>query len=289
MHWQCGSVRLNCGLQPLIMGVLNTTPDSFSDGGQFLSPEAALIRGREMIAQGADIIDIGGESTRPGAGPVDANVEMRRVMPVLEALATEPGIVISVDTTKAVVAREAIRLGACIINDISAMTADPAMTAVVRETGCGVVLMHMQGSPRTMQCDPQYADVVADVTTWLGERVSAAAMEGIEPEAIVLDPGIGFGKTTTHNVQLIAHLEHLAGLGRPVLTGLSRKRFIGTLAGGTDTRERLAGSLAALACAVLHGAHILRVHDVAESLQAVRVAAAIRTPPQASPLAENSL
>lgn len=288
MHWQCGSVRLNSGPMPLIMGVLNTTPDSFSDGGRFLSADAALLRAREMIAQGADIIDVGGESTRPGAEPVDAAVEMRRVLPVIEALAAGSRAVISVDTTKASVAREAVRLGACIINDVSAMTADPAMTATVRDTGAGVVLMHMRGDPRTMQDNPQYADVTGEVACWLAARMAAATAAGIAPEAVALDPGIGFGKTVTHNVELISRLDRIASLGRPVLAGMSRKRFIGALSGVPDAGGRLAGSLAALACAILQGATILRVHDVAESVQAARVAAAIRNPALIAALTEVS-
>ena len=288
MHWQCGSVRLNSGPMPLIMGVLNTTPDSFSDGGRFLSADAALARAREMLAQGADIIDVGGESTRPGAEPVDAAVEMRRVLPVIEALAAGSRAVISVDTTKASVAREAVRLGACIINDVSAMTADPAMPATVRDTGAGIVLMHMCGNPRTMQDNPQYADVAGEVAGWLAARMVAATDAGIAPEAIALDPGIGFGKTVTHNVELISRLDRLASLGRPVLAGMSRKRFIGALSGVPDAGGRLAGSLAALACAILQGATILRVHDVAESVQAARVAAAIRNPTLVATLTEGS-
>jgi len=264
MHWQCGKHRLNSGPLPLIMGVLNTTPDSFSDGGRFLSADAALARAREMIAQGADIIDVGGESTRPGAESVDALTESRRVLPVIEALAAESDVVISVDTSKAAVAREAVRLGACIVNDVSAMTADPAMTAVVRDTGAGVVLMHRRGNPRTMQDNPLYADVVEDVYAWLAGRIAAAVTAGIALECMALDPGIGFGKTAAQNVELISRLDRFADLGRPVLVGMSRKRFIGALAGGIpDAGGRLAGSLSALAGAVLRGAHVLRVHDVA--------------------------
>jgi len=289
MHWQCGNHKLNSGPLPLIMGILNVTPDSFSDGGRFLSTDAAIGRAREMLAQGADIIDVGGESTRPGAEPVDAAVEMRRVLPVIEALAIEPGVVISVDTSKAEVAREAVRLGASIINDVSSMTADPAMAAVVRDSGSGIVLMHMRGNPRTMQDDPQYADVVEDVASWLAGCMADAVEAGIAPEAIVLDPGIGFGKTAVHNAELISHLGRLAGLGRPVLAGMSRKRFIGALTGVPDAGGRLAGSLAALACAVLRGAHVLRVHDIAESVQAARVAAAIRNPALVPVLTEAAL
>lgn len=276
MYWQCRQDRLNIGAQPMIMGILNATPDSFSDGGCYLSVDAAVARGREMLAQGADIIDIGGESTRPGAAPVDAPTEMRRVLPVIEALAAVPGVRISIDTAKAAVAREALRAGACIINDVTAMEGDPDMAAVVRETGAGVVLMHMRGTPRTMQDAPQYGDVVVEVADWLAGRLAAAGVAGIAPEAVVLDPGIGFGKTAAHNIALIAGLDRIARLGRPVLAGLSRKRFIGLLSGVEEAADRVAGSLAALTAAILHGASILRVHDVAASVQAARVAAALR-------------
>ncbi len=276
MHWQCRQDRLIIGGQPLIMGILNATPDSFSDGGSYLSLDAALARGREMLAQGADIIDIGGESTRPGAAPVDARTEMNRVLPLIEALSAVPGTRVSIDTAKAAVAREAVRAGACIVNDVTAMEGDPQMAAVVRETGAGVVLMHMRGTPRTMQDNPMYADVVGEVAAWLAARLVAAGVAGIAPEAVVLDPGIGFGKTAAHNIALIAGLERITRFGRPVLAGMSRKRFIGLLSGVEVAGERMAGSLAALTAAILHGASILRVHDVAESVQAARVAAAVR-------------
>lgn len=276
MYWQCREARVAIGEQPLIMGILNTTPDSFSDGGAYLSVSAAVERGREMLDQGADILDIGGESTRPGAVPVDARTEMQRVLPVIEALSAENGVRISIDTTKALVAREAVQAGACIINDVTAMQGDSGMAAVVRETGAGVVLMHMRGTPRTMQDDPQYEDVVGEVSGWLESRLAAAVAAGIAPEAVALDPGIGFGKTVAHNVDLIAGLGRLVALGHPVLAGMSRKRFIGAISGVEEPAGRLAGSLAALTAAVLHGAAVLRVHDVAESVQAVRVAAAVR-------------
>jgi len=276
MHWQCREHQLSIGGQPLIMGILNATPDSFSDGGRYLSIDAALAKGREMLAQGADIIDIGGESTRPGAEPVDERTEMDRVLPVIEALCAAAGARVGIDTAKASVAREAVRAGACIINDVTAMEGDPRMAAVVRETGAGVVLMHMRGTPRTMQDAPRYGDVAGEVADWLSGRLAAAVAAGIAPEAVVLDPGIGFGKTTAHNIELIAGLGHLARLGRPVLAGMSRKRFIGALSGVEEAAGRLAGSLAALAAAILQGASILRVHDVAASVQAARVAAAVR-------------
>ncbi|HAS84007.1 MAG TPA: dihydropteroate synthase [Verrucomicrobia bacterium] len=276
MHWQCCHHRLNIGTEPLIMGILNTTPDSFSDGGRFVSVDAALARGREMLAAGANIIDIGGESTRPGADPVDVETECLRVLPIIEALAAETGAVISVDTMKARVAREALRCGAVIVNDVSGMVADPDMTGVVRETGAGVILMHMPGTPQTMQAHAHYGSVVDDVALWLASRLSDTLASGIAAEAIAIDPGIGFGKTTDHNLSLIAQLDWLGELGCPILVGVSRKRFIGELSGVTVADQRLAGSLAALTCAVLHGAHILRVHDVSESRQAALVAAALR-------------
>lgn len=288
MHWQCRDRKLNLDQRPLIMGILNVTPDSFSDGGRFLSAEIALSHARDMLAAGADIIDVGGESTRPGAAPVDANTEMSRILPIIETLAAETGAAISVDTSKVTVAREAVRLGACIINDISALTADPAMAGFVRESGAGVVLMHMQGNPRTMQNAPIYTNVVEDIFAWLSARIYAAKTAGISTASIAADPGIGFGKNVAHNIELIARLDRFTALGHPLLVGLSRKRFIGALTGTTETETRLAGSLAALTAAVLHGAQILRVHDVAESAQAARIAAAIRTPALVQSLMESA-
>ncbi len=277
MYWQCRNRKLECDSQPLIMGILNVTPDSFSDGGRFESTAAAIATARQMVGEGADIIDVGGESTRPGAAAVDAAEELRRVADVIEALAGDTDVVISVDTMKAAVAREAIQRGAHIINDVSAMTHDTEMVDVAGEFGAGVVLMHMQESPRTMQQSPHYGDVVADVREYLAKRIADATRAGLARETLAIDPGIGFGKTAEHNLQLIAQLEQFTALGQPLLVGLSRKRFLGTLT-GTPVEERLAGSLAGLAGSVLHGANIMRVHDVKESLQAVRIAAAIRNP-----------
>jgi dihydropteroate synthase len=276
MHWQCRQNRVALDGPPLMMGILNATPDSFSDGGSYLSVDAAVSRGRDMWHQGASIIDVGGESTRPGAEPVDEQTEMQRVLPVIEGLAAIPGLLISVDTTKASVAREALSAGACIVNDVSAMTGDPEMASVVRDSGAGVVLMHMRGTPRTMQDAPVYGAVVEEVTDWLAARLADACESGIASDAIVLDPGIGFGKTTEHNLMLIAQLDRLAALGRPVLAGMSRKRFIGELSDVAIASDRVAGSLAALTVAVMQGACILRVHDVAESRQAASVAVALR-------------
>jgi dihydropteroate synthase len=258
------------------MGILNVTPDSFSDGGQFADHAAAIAQAKQMLIDGADIIDIGGESTRPGAGPVDADEELRRVLPVIRALATETDAIISIDTSKATVARAALEAGAQIVNDVSAMSADPAMAATVAEFGAGVVLMHMQGTPREMQDNPQYDNVVSEICNYLQDRVSLAVAAGIAAEQIAIDPGIGFGKSTEHNLQILANLQQLTKIGQPLLVGLSRKRFIGILTEST-VENRLSGSLAGLTCAVLNGAGIMRVHDVGPSWQAGRIAAAIRS------------
>jgi dihydropteroate synthase len=271
--WQCRDRRIGLGTKPLVMGIVNVTPDSFSDGGRHARADAAARHGMEMLKAGADILDIGGESTRPGAAPVDGREELARVMPVVEALAGS-GAVLSIDTTKASVARAALEAGAHIVNDVSAMTADPAMAGVARDAGAGVVLMHMQGSPRTMQVAPSYGDVVAEVASYLAGRLRDLAAAGMPVEAMAVDPGIGFGKTTAHNLSLLAGLRALAQLGRPVVIGCSRKRFIGEVT-GRPVEGRMAGSLGAAAAAVLLGANVLRVHDVAESRDAALVAAAV--------------
>lgn len=273
MIWLCRDRALSLGGRPLVMGIVNVTPDSFSDGGQHATPEAAVAHGMRLLEEGADILDVGGESTRPGAAPVPEAEEAARVVPVIAALSAT-GAVISVDTTKAGVARRAVAAGAYVINDVSAMTHDAAMPAVARESGAGVVLMHMKGEPRTMQANPQYEDVTAEAFGFLRKRVAASEAAGLRPESLVLDPGIGFGKALEHNLQLLRDLPTLAAFGRPVLVGLSRKSFVGRLT-GRDVGGRLAGSLAALAYAVLRGAHIVRVHDVQETVEAVRVLAAL--------------
>jgi dihydropteroate synthase len=254
------------------MGILNVTPDSFSDGGAFADTERAVAHAQAMAAAGADIVDIGGESTRPGAAPVSAEEEIRRVVPVIEKLS---GLTISVDTMKAAVAERALTAGARIVNDISALRFDARMTDVVREAGAGVVLMHMQGTPRTMQVEPRYDDVVAEVRAFLAERIAFAESRGIKKSQIAIDPGIGFGKTVEHNLTLLAHLEMFCELGCPVLVGASRKSFIGKLL-TREPQERLAGSVAVAVWAVTHGARIVRVHDVAETVDAVRMAEAIQ-------------
>jgi dihydropteroate synthase len=255
------------------MGVLNVTPDSFSDGGQFLAPGAAVAHAEAMSADGADLVDVGGESTRPGAAPVPAEEELRRVMPVVEQLAAHGDIPMSIDTSKAVVARAATQAGAVLVNDVTALRGDPGMAAVVAESGAEVCLMHMLGEPRTMQDDPRYGDVVSDVKDFLEERLRFAVSEGIQEERVWLDPGIGFGKTLAHNLELLRRLDEIVAIGRPVVVGVSRKRFIGTLTGKSE-RERLAGSLAANVLGFQRGAHMFRVHDVAATKEALTVAAA---------------
>ena len=261
--------------RPLVMGVVNVTPDSFSDGGAFLAPDAAVAHGLELVRQGADLLDIGGESSRPGAAPVSAEEELRRVLPVVEALARRTAVPLSIDTYKAEVARAALAAGAHIVNDITALRGDPEMAGVVRQYRAGLILMHMQGTPATMQLNPQYDDVVRDICRFLQERLQAAADLGIAKEQVVLDPGIGFGKTLTHNLQILARLEEFQRLGRPVCLGVSRKGFLGQITGRPVDR-RLAGSLAAVCCALAKRAvQMVRVHDVEETVDAVKVFQAV--------------
>ena len=268
--WRCRSQTLTLGQTTCVMGILNVTPDSFSDGGAFFNPANATDRAIRMLEEGARIVDIGGESTRPGAQAVDAEEECRRVLPVVEALARRGAGLISVDTSKAVVAERALAAGAHIVNDVTALTGDPAMLSVVRRYGAGVVLMHMQGSPRTMQADPRYDNVVADIKAYLAGRLRDLTRSGLDPLTLAVDPGICFGKTVAHNLDLLRHLEELAELDRPILVGASRKSFLGKIT-GRDTSDRLAASLAAHAFAVLRGAHLLRVHDVKESCDLARI------------------
>jgi len=267
--------ELNPDGRVLIMGILNVTPDSFSNGGRFLSPDAAVKRALIMEKEGADIIDVGGESSRPGAEPVPVEEELRRVIPVLERLRGKLRIPISIDTTKAEVAEAALRAGASIVNDISALRFDPAMASVVAEFGAGLVLMHMLGTPKTMQQDPHYEDVVREVREFLAERALYAQSQGIPREAIAVDPGIGFGKTVEHNLELLRRLPELVELGFPVLVGPSRKSFIGAIL-GLGVEERLEGTLVACAVAVVRGADILRVHDVREVRRAADLALHLR-------------
>jgi dihydropteroate synthase len=265
--------------RPAVMGILNVTPDSFSDGGRYLAPAAAVAHARAMIDAGADIIDVGGESTRPGAAPVPVPEEIARVTRVIAALRTAaPHVPLSIDTRKAAVAEAAFAAGATILNDVSALTWDPAMAGLAARAGVPVILMHAQGTPETMQNDPRYGDVVAEVRGWLAARVAAARAAGIA--RIAIDPGIGFGKTLAHNLALLRAIPALAALGHPVLIGASRKRFIGLLGGAPgaplpDGAARMPGSVAVALHAARAGARILRVHDVAETVQALRLQAAL--------------
>ncbi len=260
---------------PSIMGVVNVTPDSFSDGGRFLAADAALEQALTLVREGASIVDIGGESTRPGSEPVSADEELRRVLPVIEALAGSVGVPISVDTMKADVARRALAAGATIINDVSALRYDDAMVDVVAGTGCPVCIMHMQGMPKTMQEDPRYDDVVGEVLRFLEERLAYLAGRGVREEQVMVDPGIGFGKTVAHNLALLDGLSRFTALGRPVLLGASRKRFLGAIL-GAEPGERVIGTVATTVIGFLAGAHVFRVHDVKPNFEALRVALAVR-------------
>ncbi len=270
--WQCRDRTLSL-TRPLVMGILNVTPDSFSDGGRLADCDAAVAHGLDLVAAGADILDIGGESTRPGATPVPVDEECRRVVPVIRELSRQCDRPLSVDTRKAAVAAAALEAGAVIVNDIQA-GGDPEMAATVRRAGAGWVLMHMQGAPATMQQAPHYADVVAEVLSALQGRVAAAMAAGVPAACLAIDPGIGFGKTTAHNLELLAALTRFVALGHPVLVGLSRKRFIGELTGAA-VDQRLAGSLAGLLWCAQQGVQILRVHDVGASCQALALTAAL--------------
>jgi dihydropteroate synthase len=261
---------------PTLMGVVNVTPDSFSDGGRFFEAGAAIDHGLGLAADGAAILDIGGESTRPGADPVPAAEELRRVVPVIEALAARApaGTRISIDTTKSEVAAAALDAGAAIVNDVSAFRFDPDLAGLTADRGVDCVLMHMLGEPRTMQEDPRYDDVVDEVRAFLEERLDAAVAAGVAEERVWLDPGIGFGKTVEHNLELLRRLNEIVAIGRPVVVGTSRKRFIGTLTGGKPEDQRLPGTIATNVLALERGASVFRVHDVAEVRDALRVAAA---------------
>lgn len=263
----------NLSSKTLVMGVLNVTPDSFSDGGQFTSIDSSLVRAIEMVEEGADIIDVGGESSRPGAKPVTVQEELKRVLPVVEALAKK-GIAVSVDTTKARVAREVINCGAEIINDISAMESDVEMAEVVRDSGVGVILMHKRGASETMQSDVVYENIVGEVSSYLKERLEFATSFGIEKNKIALDPGIGFGKSVEGNLELLKNIDKFCDLGCPVLIGTSRKSFLGNLL-DLKTDERLIPSVATVVASVMSGASIVRVHDVSETVEAVTIARAI--------------
>ncbi len=272
-----------------LMGIVNVTPDSFSDGGSFLDPGAAISHARALVAEGADILDVGGESTRPGAEPVSAEEELRRVLPVLAGIAggpiadssTQPAAIVSIDTSKASVARAAIDAGATIVNDVSALRGDPEMVEVIAGSGVECCLMHMLGEPRTMQRDPRYGDVVDEVKAFLEERLAFAIGAGVREERIMLDPGIGFGKTVDHNLELLDRLDELTTLGRPLVVGTSRKGFLGRIIGGAGgqaqeagTARRLPGTIATNVLAFERGASVFRVHDVAPVRDALAVTAA---------------
>jgi len=272
--WRLGERAFDCSERTLVMGILNATPDSFSDGGRFLDRAAAAAHATRMVEDGAGILDVGGESTRPGSDPVPAGEELDRVRPVIERLAElHPAIPISIDTRKAEVAAEALDAGATIVNDVSGGS-DPEMFDVVRDRDAAVVLMHMRGDPKTMQETPEYGDVVGEVHEYLRQRIEAAELAGIDPERIAIDPGIGFGKDLEHNLELMRGLDALLDLGRPVLVGPSRKRFIGAILDLPED-ERVEGTIGAVVWMVARGAHIVRVHDVREVVRAVRVADAI--------------
>ena len=256
------------------MGVVNVTPDSFSDGGINFDPAVAVAAGRRMVADGAAVVDIGGESTRPGSEGVSVDDELRRVVPVLEALAGD--LPVSTDTAKAEVARRAVALGAEMVNDVTALRADPELAGVVADAGCYVCLMHMQGEPRTMQLNPHYDDVVADVASFLEQRLAFAVAEGIDEELICLDPGIGFGKTVEHNFELVRRLDELVALGRPVVIGFSRKSSLGRILGDPEAKTGpLAASLGVAVAAYERGAAIIRAHDVREHVEALAAARAV--------------
>ena len=276
-EWNIGRRSLTYGARTLVMGVLNVTPDSFSDGGQFLAVDQALEHARQMIEEGVDIMDVGGESTRPGSEFVSAAEELDRVMPVIEALARRTPVPISIDTTKAEVAREALKAGAEIVNDISALRFEPAIADEVARARAGLVLMHSRGTPKTMQKLAPVDDIVTEVIVDLRHSVARAEEAGIARENISIDPGIGFGKTVNQNLELIAKLDHLARAfpNFPLMIGTSRKYFIGKLLGGVPAAQRLHGTLASVVLAVMNGAHIVRVHDVKPAVEALKVADAI--------------
>ncbi len=269
---------MRCSERPLIMGIVNVTPDSFYDGGRYARPEEAVTHGIGLVEQGADILDIGAESTRPGAKPVSEQEEIDRVIPVVAALASRVSVPISVDTTKACVAQLALEAGASIINDVSALRFDAGMAPVIARSDAAVVLMHMQGTPQTMQQAPHYHDVVGEITDFFIERMQAAAQAGIAESRTILDPGIGFGKLLAHNLDILAHLSSFAMLNRPLLVGLSRKGFIGQMI-DRPVGQREWGTAAAVVLAVDRGASILRVHDVAMMADVVKVAYAMKMHP----------
>ena len=277
MIWKTNGRTLDLSAQAQVLGILNTTPDSFSDGGRFDAPAAAIAHARKMISEGAAIIDVGGESTRPGALPVSADEETRRTIPVIRAIRAEWDGLISIDTTKASVARAALAVGADIVNDISGLTADPEMADVCGGSDCGIVVMHMQGTPSDMQDSPTYSDVVAEVRSYFQERLETLTSLGIESARICFDPGIGFGKSLEHNLALLRHLPTLAPTGSPLLLGVSRKSFLAKITSATEPQDRDAPTAAITALARSQGIMLHRVHDVKGNLAALRAAEAMIT------------
>jgi dihydropteroate synthase len=275
MQWRCGERSVVCGERTLLMGIVNVTPDSFSDGGRWLEPDAAISHALSLVEAGADILDVGGESTRPGSDPVPVDEELARVIPVVSGLSREiRDVPLSIDTTKAEVAREAVGAGASIVNDVSAGR-DPRMLDAVKTSRAGMILMHMQGDPKTMQLEPRYADVVGEVHGSLAERVRIAVAAGIERDRLAVDPGIGFGKNLGHNLSLLRSISRFLELGVPVVVGVSRKRFIGELTGVDEPAERLEGTAGAVAWCAAAGVHVQRVHDVREMARVTKVVDAI--------------
>ncbi len=265
------------GPDPVLVGVLNVTPDSFSDGGEFFGVKPAVVQAEKMLDEGAHMIDLGGESTRPGSDPVSPEEELRRVLPVVRGiLESRPGTKISIDTYRASTAEAALDAGAAIVNDVTALRGDPKMAKLVADAGCPVVLMHMLGTPKTMQREPRYDDVVAEVREFLARRAEYAISAGVKPENVVLDPGIGFGKTPQHNLKLLNDLNILVELGFPVLVGASRKRFLGGITGAEDPKDRVFGTVATSVMAYERGTTLFRVHDVRANREALEVAAAVR-------------
>jgi dihydropteroate synthase len=271
-----GVGSLSFGPDPVLVGVINVTPDSFSDGGEFFGAEAAVAQARALLNEGAHVVDVGGESTRPGSDPVSPEEELRRVLPVIRGvLSARPDATISIDTYRYSTAEAALDAGARVVNDVTAL-GDPKMAGLVAEWGCPIILMHMLGEPKSMQQDPRYKDVVREVREFLAKRAERAIRAGVEPENLILDPGIGFGKTLEHNLKLLDHLDSLVQLGFPVLVGASRKSFLGKITGSEETKKRLFGTVAANVLAYERGATFFRVHDVRANGEALAVAAAIR-------------
>jgi dihydropteroate synthase len=273
--WKIGERIFNVSRQGLIMGVLNVTPDSFSDSGNFFAPEKAIEHGVKMAVEGADIVDVGGESTRPGAEPVGVEEELRRVIPVIEKLRAKIEVPISIDTSKAEVARAAIQAGALIVNDVTGGRGDGAMLPLIAETKSALIIMHMQGTPRTMQTQPQYSDVVSEIADFFRQQYTRAIGCNIDPMAIAFDPGIGFGKTLEHNLDLLAQLERLRAHDRPLVVGVSRKSFLAKLIDSREISERMAPAVALTSLLRTRGADVFRVHDVKENVSALRVTEAI--------------